>query len=253
MPKVRQKHRRTHRISFCPDCGKRFANETRVLQHMNQPSSACSSWMDNLLRFHRHTSAAGNHANIHSSDRHQPASHSETALDADNAFAQEEFWPNDSTETASFNEDRDHIAPAVDTHPNVPSMHPGGKTFMDQFFSDEYSRFRQENLYYPFASESDWQLASWLLRSHLSMAAIDTFLSLELVRFSVFYFHFQANSKPRSRNFPSPFDRQKNYGFMQRCYLQVPGGSPMFSIPMFQPNTKLSCTIVIPSTVFNHC
>ena len=156
MPKVRQKHRRTHRISFCPDCGKRFANETRVLQHMNQPSSACSSWMDNLLRFHCHTSAAGNHANIHSSDRHQPASHSETALDADNAFAQEEFEPN-NIDTASINEDRDHTpAPAVDTHPNIPSMYPGGKTFMDQFFSDEYSRFRRENLYYPFASESDW-------------------------------------------------------------------------------------------------
>ena len=190
MPKVKQKLCRTHRISFCPDCGKQFANETRVLQHMNQPSSACSSWMDNLLHFHCHTSIAGNHTNINSSDWHQPASHSETALDVDNTFAQEKFWLNDSTETASFNEDQDHIAPAVDTHPNVPSMYPGGKIFMDQFFSDKYSRFQRENLYYPFASESDWQLVSWLLRSHLSMAAIDTFLLLELVRFSVFYFHF---------------------------------------------------------------
>ncbi|KIK27112.1 hypothetical protein PISMIDRAFT_47509, partial [Pisolithus microcarpus 441] len=56
-----------------------------------------------------------------------------------------------------------------------------GLTFMDKFFADEYSELRKENIFYPFASREDWQIASWLLRSHLSMAAIDSFLSLELV------------------------------------------------------------------------
>ena len=69
----------------------------------------------------------------------------------------------------------------IDAHPSTPSIYPGGTTFMDQFFADQYADFRQENLYYPFASRIDWQLASWLLRSRLSMAAIDDFLSLELV------------------------------------------------------------------------
>jgi len=54
--------------------------------------------------------------------------------------------------------------------------------FLDQFFSDEYTTLRQENLYYPFASGVDWELVSWLLCSRLSMAAIDEFLSLQLVR-----------------------------------------------------------------------
>lgn len=58
---------------------------------------------------------------------------------------------------------------------------PGGKTFMDQFFSDEHRESRKNNLFYPFASSQDWQIASWLLRSRLSMAAIDDFLSLDLV------------------------------------------------------------------------
>jgi len=29
-----------------------------------------------------------------------------------------------------------------------------------------------KNLYYPFASKQDWEMASWLLRSGLSMAAV---------------------------------------------------------------------------------
>ena len=156
-------------------------------------SSACSSWMDNLSRLHRHTSAASNHANTCLLDRHQPDSHSDMGLEADNAFMQNEFESNNSDAThIPFNRDQNRTpVPVVDSHPNIPSVYPGGTTFMDQFFADEYSRFRQENLYYPFASETDWQLASWLLRSRLSMAAIDTFLSLELVRLFVFYFIFK--------------------------------------------------------------
>ena len=59
---------------------------------------------------------------------------------------------------------------------------PGGKTFMDVFETDQYSEERKENLYFPFASREEWQFASWLLRSRLSLAAIDSLLSLDLVR-----------------------------------------------------------------------
>jgi len=114
-------------------------------------------------------------------------------LEADNTFTQNEFELNNSDAAhIPFNRDQNHTpVPVVDSHPNIPSVYPGGTTFMDQFFADEYSRFRQENLYYPFASETDWQLASWLLCCRLSMAAIDTFLLLELVCLFVFYFIFK--------------------------------------------------------------
>lgn len=56
-----------------------------------------------------------------------------------------------------------------------------GITFMDQFFSDKYGELCKENLYYLFTLQQDWQLVSWLLQSHLSMAVIDSFLSLQLV------------------------------------------------------------------------
>src|SRR5882762_4127009 len=56
-----------------------------------------------------------------------------------------------------------------------------GHTFMDVFDADPHADKRVENLYYPFASKQDWEMASWLLRSGLSMAAVDRFLRLELV------------------------------------------------------------------------
>lgn len=56
-----------------------------------------------------------------------------------------------------------------------------GMTFMDIFDSDGFSKERESNLYYPFAGEKDWQVAHYLLASGLSMAAIDAFLSLDLV------------------------------------------------------------------------
>ena len=61
-------------------------------------------------------------------------------------------------------------------------MFPGGKTFMDFFEMDQYAEERKTNIYFPFASREEWQFASWLLRSRLSLAAIDSLLSLDLVR-----------------------------------------------------------------------
>lgn len=58
---------------------------------------------------------------------------------------------------------------------------PGGKTFMDSFREDQYAEERKVNPYFPFASQEEWQFASWLLRSRLSLTAIDSLLSLDIV------------------------------------------------------------------------
>lgn len=57
---------------------------------------------------------------------------------------------------------------------------------MDDFFANKHGSLHKENLFYPFASWEDWQLGSWLLRSGLSMVAINKFLSLDLVSY---HFH----------------------------------------------------------------
>jgi hypothetical protein len=62
-----------------------------------------------------------------------------------------------------------------------------GATFMDMFDGDMYNSERVNNLYYPFASKDEWELASFLLRSNLSMALITELLSLSLVGFQVLW------------------------------------------------------------------
>jgi hypothetical protein len=79
--------------------------------------------------------------------------------------------------------------PSVDSHfnqhrelyPSAAHVYGKGHTFMDVFDADPHADKREENLYYPFASKQDWEMASWLLRSGLSMTAIDQFLRLQLV------------------------------------------------------------------------
>jgi hypothetical protein len=62
-----------------------------------------------------------------------------------------------------------------------------GPTLMDKFDADEHASIRKHQLYYPFASRAEWELVSFLMESSLSMATLDRFLKLELVRFTRFY------------------------------------------------------------------
>src|SRR5271168_835341 len=88
--------------------------------------------------------------------------------------------------------DEDPMINTTSSHGNSPfftEFYPGaskifgsGPTFMDQFDNDQFSKERQAHSHYPFASKDEWQMASFLLRSGLSMAALDQFFKLELVR-----------------------------------------------------------------------
>ena len=71
--------------------------------------------------------------------------------------------------------------PFKDVFPGASARYGRGPTFMENFDSDRFSEERAVNPYYPFASRSDWEMGAWLLRSGLSMAAINEFLSLEIV------------------------------------------------------------------------
>lgn len=72
-------------------------------------------------------------------------------------------------------------ARVVELFDGAAETYGAGTTFMDDFDQDQYAQQRSHNLYYPFASREEWELASFLLRSNLSMASIDKFLSLALV------------------------------------------------------------------------
>jgi hypothetical protein len=66
-------------------------------------------------------------------------------------------------------------------HPNLPADQGRGANLLEQMETDQYARFRQENIFYPFASRSEWELASWLSSSSLSQKSINKFLHLDHV------------------------------------------------------------------------
>ncbi|KAI6023119.1 hypothetical protein BKA83DRAFT_4027559, partial [Pisolithus microcarpus] len=73
--------------------------------------------------------------------------------------------------------------------PGAAQMYNGGSTFVNKFDVDKFSEHRSLNIYYPFASSGDWELGLWLLCSSLSMSAINTFLSLSLIKKLPLSFH----------------------------------------------------------------
>ena len=193
MPRAKTTRGKLKPIS-CPRCGKKFCSETNVLQHINQPSGSC--YQDFF---------------------------SETLLGTSRNFTSSPEFPtteyraeqSDTPPTASGEDDFDMAHEPVDPNPpglnpSVPGCQPqrigpdrfvevfegcaerfpGGKMFMDEFRNDRYAEERRQNLYFPWASRREWAFASWLLRSRLSMAAIDSLLSLELVSDSSYILHY---------------------------------------------------------------
>ena len=62
-------------------------------------------------------------------------------------------------------------------HPTAGKTIGHGSTFMDHFDNDGFALARSQGyLYYPFALQDEWELASFLLCSQMSLTDIDCFL-----------------------------------------------------------------------------
>jgi hypothetical protein len=84
-------------------------------------------------------------------------------------------------DTESFDDEAETEPRFTESYPGCSTAFPGGLTFMQSFWQDKHAEERHENLYFPFASNDEWQFVSWCMRSGLSMAAIDSLLSLNVV------------------------------------------------------------------------
>ena len=69
----------------------------------------------------------------------------------------------------------------VDYYEGAGTIYGTGEMFLLKFNQDQYAERRIDNLHYPFADLNDWTLANFLLKSGLSMCAINEYLSLNLV------------------------------------------------------------------------
>jgi hypothetical protein len=160
----------------CPRCARKFMDRRAVLSHMNQPLGSCqthtqelSTIAQELEQYHRRkrTQCTSYGANLPQREQDNVGT-----MDIDDSFLEQEDWDISVEHEA---------APFVERFEGAAEEFGPGSTFMDNFDKDTYAYERVYNLYYPFASRNEWELASFLLRSNLSMALVNKFLSLNLV------------------------------------------------------------------------
>ena len=65
--------------------------------------------------------------------------------------------------------------------PNAGHVFDSGPGFLGWFYNDGNANARSNNLYHPFLSKGEWEVARFLSCSGLSMKLINEFLSLNLV------------------------------------------------------------------------
>jgi hypothetical protein len=147
----------------CPVCGKPFSTPSQVLKHLNNPNCQCY---------------AGKKQSLNSQQPSSPeASHNDNVFEVDPSDMDvDPHIPMPFLETPTPGSDY-----TVEMHPNVPLNYGPGQSFMGIFDSDEHAQHHNTNSFYPWASHQEWELATFLLKSNLSMASIDQFLKLKLV------------------------------------------------------------------------
>ncbi|KAG0694251.1 hypothetical protein DFH29DRAFT_1006510 [Suillus ampliporus] len=160
----------------CPSCGKEFKDHTSVARHMSQPRSGCNTWLEDLIRLDLTLPPSEDDPMAANDLRELHASSYETGEDA-NIY---DFGNEGETLERGFGQDEDRDAEVTDYFPEPPVAFEHGYTFLSLFDSDENSIYCKTNLYYPFSSRREWQVAAWLLHSGLSMGKIDSFLALEM-------------------------------------------------------------------------
>ena len=176
----RHSHQSLSEMVRCPLCAKKFKSRMAVLAHINQPLGSCMPYIAELAA------------------TQLPSNESPTQCWVASATEEQDYepeigpsWPDEEDSTMDVDSLTAHqcepnYASGVDEFQGARQTFGKGKTFLDDFNTDPYAAERHANLYYPFASKDEWELASFLLLSGLSMASITKFLSLRLV--CSFYF-----------------------------------------------------------------
>ncbi len=74
----------------------------------------------------------------------------------------------------------------VETHPTAGKVFGKARTTLEDIDFDS-PKERKDNMYHPFISSDDFEVAAWLSQSGASMAYIDKFLKLPFVRLDYLY------------------------------------------------------------------
>ena len=156
----------------CPSCGKIMPSNDAIQRHMNQPTSRCHRWINDLVQLSETEATIPQQGALNPyvlDDRNTPSPNrfggTAGAMDVDMGW--------------------EPVQLSVEEFSGATKIFPGErKTFLGTFDSDTFSNECWSNPYYPFASCPDWEFGLWLTCSGLSLAAVDSLLSLELVGLS---------------------------------------------------------------------
>jgi hypothetical protein len=169
----------------CERCNRNFRDRKALLCHMNHPFGACYS----------HFQEVADLANELQRYKNRPAQdrNDMEPLPADSRFdmdVETTFMEHDNSGESDLGMDDGLF---IEEYEGSAKEYGTSTTFMEEFDRDQYAGERVENLYYPFASRDEWEFAAFLLRSDLSMASIDSLLSLNLVSFTCNFGHMYSN------------------------------------------------------------
>ncbi|PPQ98093.1 hypothetical protein CVT26_003263 [Gymnopilus dilepis] len=184
---------------------------------MNQPFGTCHTYYEETIRINTAAAALAKSnkskcpvqqqdisdqfsCDVEALGDDQPQDSSAMDVDVDHTNAGNNSAPMPtSTQPTSLKQDEFFR----EDFPGASQTFGAGPTFMDLFDRDKFASERAEQPYYPFASQEEWELAAFLLRSNLSMAAIEKFLDLKLIQNLGLSFHSAKDLCNRAEMLPT--------------------------------------------------
>lgn len=190
----------------CPFCGRFFASGKKgVSDHVgNAQNKDCYSKF-----YHAHSPPAHDRRSSSPSSESSESSSASSAANDDPPpplYEAAPYWdyaqgglPDDADDSSSLSlDDLQPPPPHSKAEPHVLNCHRvkhqwGGKSFghgntvLDDIrFNDKFAAEREELLYFPFASELEWELAAWMSKAGMSVEHRDAFFKLQFVRIEAY-------------------------------------------------------------------
>ncbi|KAG1895266.1 uncharacterized protein F5891DRAFT_1194323 [Suillus fuscotomentosus] len=168
----------------CPKCGKVFTKDSSVTRHLSQPRTSCHSSIRDIINILEFMDVVPPQQSL---DLPQNLDTSSVGMGQGFGVGDDSQFNAQAGDSMDTNLDGDLAgnSPLINEEwyeGAARCYSQDSNTFLDLFDADEHAEYRKENLFYPFASREEWEVTDFLLRSALSMAAINNFLQLSMIK-----------------------------------------------------------------------
>ncbi|KIJ59743.1 hypothetical protein HYDPIDRAFT_32958 [Hydnomerulius pinastri MD-312] len=175
----------------CPSCSMPFSDSDAVVQHLSNPG-ACGRWLAQTIPDVDFAAVRPEDDYTDDPEAAQDMYEHVDSPDPSDGEDETEYVETATGEIAGggihqpFPPEPETLAPIPSSlrtrvhHPNHSGQRqPGGLNHLQWMDRDVHANDREENVYFPFASASEWELANWLSSSALSQNEINQYLRLQ--------------------------------------------------------------------------